>query len=130
MLWGYWRSLGQGLGDLFGVLWECVVLGDLGAKFRVVARAPRMLILDEATSNVGSDTKNKVQAAIERVFAGRSVLVIAHRLSTVRNADKILVFDSGEIVESGDHQELMALGGSYAELYNSGLQEGAGGGES
>lgn len=99
---------------------------QLLAFARVAARSPRMLILDEATSNVDSATERKVQAAIERVFDGRSVLVIAHRLSTVRNADKILVFDAGEVVESGDHEALMRLRGIYASLYRSGLQEQGG----
>lgn len=101
---------------------------QLLAFARVAARSPRMLILDEATSNVDSATEHKVQAAIERVFHGRSVLVIAHRLSTVRNADKILVFDAGEIVEQGKHAALMAQEGIYAALYRSGLQEGESGG--
>lgn len=96
---------------------------QLLAFARVAARAPRMLILDEATSNVDSATEHKVQAAIERVFEGRAVLVIAHRLSTVRNADKILVFDAGQIVESGTHDVLMQAAGIYADLYKSGLQE-------
>lgn len=98
---------------------------QLLAFARVAARSPRMLILDEATSNVDSATEHKVQAAIERVFRGRSVLVIAHRLSTVRNADKILVFDAGRIAEQGKHAALMGQEGIYAALYRSGLQEGA-----
>jgi ATP-binding cassette subfamily B protein len=97
---------------------------QLVAFARVAARAPTLLILDEATASVDSMTEHRVQQAIEELFRGRSVLVIAHRLSTVRRADKILVMSAGEIVEQGDHASLMALGGMYAELYRQGLDEG------
>ncbi|MEZ4454748.1 MAG: ABC transporter ATP-binding protein [Nannocystaceae bacterium] len=102
---------------------------QLLAFARVAAREPTLLILDEATASVDSITEQKVQAAIERLFKGRSVLVIAHRLSTVRRADKILVMSAGQIVESGSHEVLMAKGGVYAELYRQGLQEEAAEGE-
>jgi ATP-binding cassette, subfamily B, multidrug efflux pump len=96
---------------------------QLVAFARVAAREPTLLILDEATANVDSVTEQKVQAAIERLLEGRSVLVIAHRLSTVRRADKILVMKEGRIVEQGTHDQLIAKGGVYAELYRMGLQE-------
>lgn len=96
---------------------------QLVAFARVAAREPQLLILDEATASVDSLTENKVQRAIEELFRGRSVLVIAHRLSTVRRADKILVMDAGTIAEFGDHETLMAKGGMYAELYHQGLSE-------
>lgn len=99
---------------------------QLVAFARVAARAPTLLILDEATASVDSMTEHRVQRAIEGLFEGRSVLVIAHRLSTVRRADKILVMSEGRIVEEGDHAALMARGGIYAELYRQGLREDEG----
>jgi ATP-binding cassette, subfamily B, multidrug efflux pump len=96
---------------------------QLIAFARVAARKPRLLILDEATASVDSVTEQKVQDAIERLLEGRSVLVIAHRLSTVRRADKILVFSEGRIVEQGRHDVLMRKNGVYAELYRMGFRE-------
>jgi ATP-binding cassette subfamily B protein len=96
---------------------------QLIAFARVAAREPKLLILDEATASVDSMTEQKVQQAIERLFEGRSVLVIAHRLSTVRRADKIVVMKDGKIVEQGHHDQLMARRGTYAELYRMGFEE-------
>jgi ABC-type multidrug transport system fused ATPase/permease subunit len=79
------------------------------------------LILDEATASVDTQTEREIQAALERLLLGRTSFVIAHRLSTVRNADQILVLDRGEIVERGTHDELLTLGGTYRRLYESGL---------
>lgn len=78
-----------------------------------------MLILDEATSSVDTRTEILIQNAMDRLMAGRTSFVIAHRLSTIRNADLILVMRNGDIIESGTHEELLAKGGFYAELYNS-----------
>ena len=96
---------------------------QLLAFARVAAREPTLLILDEATASVDSITEQKVQLAIEKLLQGRSVLVIAHRLSTVRRADKIMVLRQGQIAEMGSHDELMAKGGLYAELYTMGFDE-------
>lgn len=96
---------------------------QLIAFARVAAREPTLLILDEATASVDSITEQKVQQAIEELLVDRSVIVIAHRLSTVRRADKIIVLDHGRVAEMGSHDELMASGGLYAELYTMGFDE-------
>ena len=83
------------------------------------------LILDEATSNVDTRTEELIQRAMDALMRGRTSFVIAHRLSTIRNADVILVLRDGDIVEKGTHEELLALGGFYAELYNSQFDEAA-----
>lgn len=79
----------------------------------------RMLILDEATSSVDTRTEERIQRAMDDLMRGRTSFVIAHRLSTIKNADLILVIDEGDIVEQGSHDELLARGGFYADLYNS-----------
>ncbi len=84
---------------------------------RAVLAAPRILILDEATSSVDTVTETLIQDALERLLAGRTAVVIAHRLSTIRNADLICVVQAGRIVERGTHTELLARGGIYRELY-------------
>jgi ATP-binding cassette subfamily B protein len=83
---------------------------------RAILRDPRVLILDEATSDVDTETEQLIQRALNRVMLGRTVFVIAHRLSTIRHADLICVLDHGVIVESGRHEELLAMGGRYREL--------------
>jgi len=84
---------------------------------RVLLKDPRVIILDEATSHLDSQSEAAIQEAMEAVLKGRTALVIAHRLSTVMNADRILVLDDGRIVEQGRHEELLRRGGLYASLY-------------
>ncbi len=85
---------------------------------RTILKAPPILVLDEATSALDTLTEQEIQAALDRVSQGRTTLVIAHRLSTVVNADEILVLDQGEIVERGSHAALLARGGVYAGMWN------------
>lgn len=82
-----------------------------------------MLILDEATSSVDTRTEVLIQNAMDKLMTGRTSFVIAHRLSTIRNADLILVMKDGDIIESGNHETLMAQNGFYADLYNSQFEQ-------
>jgi ATP-binding cassette subfamily B protein len=104
------------------------VVGERGYRFsggekqriaiaRLLLKAPSIVILDEATAHLDSESEAAVQRALGAALAGRTALVIAHRLSTVRDADQILVIDKGQVVERGSHDELVAAGGLYAELY-------------
>ena len=85
---------------------------------RTLMTDPQVLILDEATSNVDTVTESKIQNAMEAIVAGRTSFVIAHRLKTILNADQIIVLKDGQVIEQGNHQELLKLGGFYAELYH------------
>ncbi|MCC6297993.1 MAG: ABC transporter ATP-binding protein [Anaerolineales bacterium] len=87
------------------------------ALARVILKDPRILVLDEATSHLDSESESLIQEALKRVMAGRTSIVIAHRLSTILAADLILVMDRGQIIERGTHEELIALNGLYAQLY-------------
>ena len=92
---------------------------------RALYKDAPILILDEATSALDSQSEHEVQQAIERVCVGRTSLVIAHRLSTIEHADRIVVLDSGKVVETGSHQELLAQGGHYSHLYRLGFKQGS-----
>ena len=85
---------------------------------------PPMLILDEATSSIDTRTEIRVQKAFARMMEGRTSFIVAHRLSTIREADVILVMRDGHIVEKGRHEELLERGGFYAEIYNSQFARG------
>jgi ATP-binding cassette subfamily B protein len=113
------------------------VVGDRGYRMsggekqrlaiaRVLLKAPGIVILDEATAHLDSESEVAVQHALDTALAGRTSLVIAHRLSTIRGADQILVVDGGRIVERGTHEELLAAGGHYADLYRTQFAPGAG----
>ena len=86
---------------------------------RAILADNRLLILDEATSSVDTRTEERIQKAMDNLMKGRTSFVIAHRLSTIKDADVILVMKDGDIIEQGNHEELLAMNGFYANLYNS-----------
>lgn len=113
------RSLDHGLDTLVGERGYRLSGGEKQrlAIARLLLKAPRVVVLDEATAHLDSESEAAVQRALSTALTGRTSLVIAHRLSTVRDADQILVIDDGRIVERGTHQQLLARDGAYADLY-------------
>jgi ATP-binding cassette subfamily B protein len=91
---------------------------------RILALDPPVVILDEATASIDTQTEQKVQRAMERMFAGRTALVVAHRLSTIQKADRIAVLRRGELIQLGNHQALMAQEGLYRQLVQAAAEEG------
>jgi subfamily B ATP-binding cassette protein MsbA len=90
---------------------------------RAILKDPAILILDEATSNLDTESERLIEDALSKLLVGRTTLIIAHRLSTVRRADRLVAMDRGRIVEEGTHAELLELGGLYARLYQRQFRE-------
>jgi ATP-binding cassette subfamily B protein len=118
-IWDMIRALPDGLDTVVGDRGYRLSGGEKQriALARLLLKAPTVVVLDEATAHLDSESEAAVQRALKTALAGRTSLVIAHRLSTIRDADQILVIEAGQVRERGRHEELLAAGGLYAELY-------------
>jgi ATP-binding cassette subfamily B protein len=118
------ERLPEGYGHVLGERGRSLSVGErqLLSFARALARDPRILVLDEATSSVDAEAEAQIQQAVAELMRGRTSLVVAHRLSTILHADEILVLHHGEIRERGTHRTLLALGGLYERLHR--LQQG------
>jgi len=125
--WDFIAALPDGLDTEVGERGVQLSAGQrqLVAFARALIADPRILVLDEATSNVDLHTEGRIEAGLRRLLAGRTAIVIAHRLSTIRQAGRIVVLDQGRVVEQGTHDDLLAAGGAYERLYRDWAEQAA-----
>jgi ATP-binding cassette subfamily B protein len=115
------RKLSEGYDTVIGAGGAAISQGQaqLICIARVILQNPKILILDEATSSIDTRTEIKISEAMDEMMKGKTSFIVAHRLSTIQNADSILVMNNGAIVESGKHEDLLAKGGFYSNIYMS-----------
>jgi ATP-binding cassette subfamily B protein len=125
--WEFITALPDGLDTQVGERGAQLSAGQrqLLAFARALIADPRILVLDEATSNVDLHTEGRIEAGLRRLLAGRTAIVIAHRLSTIRQAGRIVVLDQGRVVEQGTHEDLLEAGGPYERLYRDWAEQAA-----
>jgi ATP-binding cassette subfamily B protein len=124
-IWDFVQTLPEGLDTVVGDRGYRLSGGEKQrmALARLFLKAPRVVVLDEATAHLDSESERKVQQALDSALQGRTSVVIAHRLSTVRKADQILVVSDGRVVQRGTHEDLLASGGLYETLYRTQFAE-------